>query len=228
MAIKLTWLSHGGWLIETGEARIVLDPFLSDNPAATLTADQLGEVSHVLVSHAHFDHINDVAPIVNRCDATLVAGFEVAQWFQQKHGVKNAVMMNTGGKVQLPFGEVMATPALHSSSFPDGTYGGNPLGYVLKIDQQRIYFACDTAFFSDMKHFAQGVDVAVLPVGDLYTMGIEESIAAIRLIEPKRVLPAHYGTWPPIAQDMSVWAQRVREETSAEPIVLGVGEPWQL
>jgi L-ascorbate metabolism protein UlaG (beta-lactamase superfamily) len=228
MAIQLTWLSHGSWLIEVDGTRIVLDPFLSDNPAAKTTAKELGAVSHVLVSHAHFDHINDVAEIVGDCDATLVAGFEVAQWFQKNHGVKNAVAMNTGGRTELPFGDLLATPAVHSSSFPDGSYGGNPLGYVLRTKTQRIYFACDTAFFSDMRHYAHGVDVAVLPVGDLYTMGIEESIAAIKVIGPKRVLPAHYGTWPPIAQDMNLWAQRVRDETSAEPIVLAVGERWEL
>ncbi len=228
MTTKLTWLSHGSWLIEVDGTRIVLDPFLSDNPAAKTTAKDIGQVSHVLVSHAHFDHINDVAEIVNGCDATLVAAFEVGQWFQKHHRVKNLLMMNTGGSARLPFGDLLMTPALHSSSFPDGSYGGNPVGFVLRIQEKRIYFACDTAFFSDMKHYAHGVDVAVLPVGDLYTMGIEESIAAIGVIEPKQVLPAHYGTWPPIAQDMSVWAQRVRDETSAEPIVLAVDEPWEV
>jgi L-ascorbate metabolism protein UlaG (beta-lactamase superfamily) len=224
MTISLTWLSHGSWLIETGGSRIVLDPFLTDNPKAKTTAKEIGKVSHVLVSHAHFDHINDVAEIVNGCDATLVAAFEVGQWFQKKHGVKNAVMMNPGGRTKLPWGEVLMTPAVHSSSFPDGSYGGNPTGFVLRTGEKRVYFACDTAFFSDMRHYAHGVDAAVLPVGDLYTMGIEESIAAIKLIEPKKVLPAHYGTWPPIEQDIDLWANRVRSETAAEPIVLAVDE----
>jgi L-ascorbate metabolism protein UlaG (beta-lactamase superfamily) len=94
---------------------------------------------------------------------------------------------------------------------------------VLTIDEKRIYFACDTAYFSDMKHFAGGVDVAVLPIGDLFTMGIDESLAAIELIQPKQVLPAHYNTWPPIAVDVEAWASRVRQETSAHPVVLPVG-----
>lgn len=228
MAVKLTWLSHGCWLIEAGETRIVLDPFLTDNPAAKITVQELGPVSHVLLSHAHFDHINDAAEIANRDGATLVAAFEVGQWFQKHHGVKNAIMMNTGGRAKLPCGDLLATPALHSSSFPDGSYGGNPLGFVLRTPEVRIYFACDTAFFSDMRHYAHGVDVAVLPVGDLYTMGIDESVAATQLIEPKRVLPAHYGTWPPIAQDMEVWSQKIRSQTAAEPVVLAVGESLAL
>lgn len=228
MTTKLTWLSHGSWLIEVDAARIVLDPFFTDNPAAKTTAKELGAVSHVLVSHAHFDHINDVAQLVSGSNATLVAPFEVAQWFQKHHGLDNNVMMNPGGRTQLPWGEVFMTPAVHSSSFPDGSYGGTPAGFVLRCQDKRIYFACDTAFFHDMKHYAHRVDVAVLPVGDLYTMGIEESIAAIRVIEPKKVLPAHYGTWPPIAQDMSLWSQRVRSETAAEPVVLAVGEQWEV
>jgi L-ascorbate metabolism protein UlaG (beta-lactamase superfamily) len=228
MTTQLTWLSHGCWLIEVDGTRILLDPFLTDNPAAKVGPKEIKDISYVLLSHAHFDHINDAAEIVNRCNAKLVAAFEVAQWFEKNHGIKDSLMMNTGGRTQLPCGELLMTPALHSSSFPDGTYGGNPVGYVLQVGGKRLYFACDTAFFSDMRHYARGVDVAVLPVGDLYTMGIEESIAAIRIIEPKHVLPAHYGTWPPIAQDMGVWSERVRKETSAEPIVLAVGEQWKV
>lgn len=228
MAVKLTWLSHGCWLIEAGESRIVLDPFLTDNPAAKITPQELGPVSHVLLSHAHFDHINDAAEIANRDNATLVAAFEVGQWFQQHHGVQNVIAMNTGGRTELPCGELLATPALHSSSFPDGSYGGNPLGFVLRTGGVRLYFACDTAFFSDMRHYAHGVDVAVLPVGDLYTMGIDESVAATQIIEPKRVLPAHYGTWPPIAQDMDVWSQKIRNLTTAQPVVLAVGETLEI
>jgi len=98
----------------------------------------------------------------------------------------------------------------------------------LAIGGKRIYFACDTAFFSDMRHYAHGVDLAVLPIGDLFTMGIEESLAAIKLIEPKRVMAAHYGTWPPIAQDISGWAHRVKNETNADPVVVNVGDVWHL
>ncbi len=223
MTIKMTWLSHGSWLIEADSTRIVLDPFLSDNPAAKATVEDLGKITHVLVSHAHFDHIADVAEIANAHDATLVANFEIVQWFQKNHAVRNAVAMNTGGKTSLPGGDLLLTPALHSSSFPDGSYGGCPGGFVVRLGRRRIYFACDTAYFSDMVHFAHRVDLAVLPIGDLFTMGIDESLVAIKAIEPKRVLPAHYATWPPIEQDAERWAQRVRTETNSEPLVLDVG-----
>jgi L-ascorbate metabolism protein UlaG (beta-lactamase superfamily) len=224
MSVKLTWLSHGSWLIESQEYRILLDPFLTDNPAATATAESIATVSHVLVSHAHFDHIADVASLVNRDSATLVGGFEVVLWFQQKHSVKNAVMMNTGGSCELPWGRLQMVPAVHSSSFPDGSYGGVAAGYLLTIAGKRIYFACDTALFGDMRLYAHGVDVAVLPIGDLFTMGIRDSIEAVKLIEPKHVLPAHYGTWPPIATDAQEWARCVKDETATKPVVLAIGE----
>lgn len=225
--MKLTWLGHGSWLIETGSHRILLDPFLSDNPVATLGPDDFDEISHILVSHGHFDHVADVAPIAKRCGATVVTNFEVGQWLQKEHGVEGAIGMNLGGGVDLPWGRVMLTEAIHSSSLPDGSYGGTAGGFVLYVEGKRVYFACDTAFFSDMKLFAHQVDVAVLPIGDLFTMGPDESLRAIELIEPKHVLPAHYNTWPPIAQDADAWAERVKAETSAQPHVLAVGASWE-
>jgi L-ascorbate metabolism protein UlaG (beta-lactamase superfamily) len=228
MSVRLTWLAHATWLIELGATRIVLDPFLTGNPAAKIGPNDLGEISHILVSHAHHDHVADVAEIAKTCDATLIANFEITQWFQKHHGLKKAIGMNTGGIVRLPCGEIMMTPAFHSSSFADGSYGGCPSGFLLTASSTRVYFACDTAFFSDMAHYALHADCAVLPIGDLFTMGIDESIRAIRLIEPRRVLPTHYGTWPPIDQDAEAWAQRVRDETSAEPTVLAVGQTIEI
>ena len=137
--------------------------------------------------------------------------------------------MNLGGGVQLPFGHVQMTPAWHSSQLPDGSYGGSPAGFVVTLDECRIYFACDTALFRDMELIGDlGIDLAVLPIGDLFTMGPRESIAAIRLIRPKRVAPAHYNTWPPIAQDPAAWSEQVRAETDAEPLVLEPGQSIQL
>jgi len=228
LATKLTWLSHGSWLIETGKHRVLLDPFLTDNPTASTSAEALADISVILVSHGHFDHIQDVASIANRCGATVVANFEVAQWFASQHQVAETIGMNLGGTTELPFGRVKLVHAVHSSSFPDGSYAGTAGGFVLELEGSRVYFACDTALFGDMRLFAHGVDLAVLPIGDLFTMGPEESLAAIELIEPKRVLPAHYGTWPPIDQDGQAWAEAVRQRTAAEPHVLQPGESLTL
>jgi L-ascorbate metabolism protein UlaG (beta-lactamase superfamily) len=225
---KLTWLSHGSWLIESVSHRVLLDPFLTDNPAATVGPDDLDRICHILISHGHFDHVADAAAIANRCDATIIAVFEIAQWFATEHSVASTVGMNLGGATELPFGTVKMIPALHSSELPDGAYGGNPAGFLLTIEGKRIYFACDTALFSDMKLYAHKVDVAVLPIGDLFTMGIEDSVAATNLIEPTAVLPAHYNTWPPIEQDAQKWAERISQETAAKPVVLGVGESFEV
>ncbi len=220
----LTWLSHGSWLIESGNHRLVLDPFLTDNPAATTKPEDLDPICHVLLSHGHFDHVADAAAIANRNGATIVASFEITEWFSKNHGVESTVGMNLGGAVELPFGTLKMIPALHSSSLPDGTYGGEPSGFLLTIEGKRIYFACDTALFSDMRLHAHEVDVAVLPIGDQFTMGIEDSVTATKLIEPKMVLPAHYNTWPPITQSAQKWAERISHETRAKPVVLKVGE----
>lgn len=220
MAIEITWLGHGGWSIRTGEHQILLDPFLEQCPTATAKASEI-EATHILVSHGHFDHIADVPDIANRTDATVVAIYEIAQWLESQHKVKNTIGMNIGGGVDLPFGRVKMTPALHSSQLPDGSYGGEPAGFLLTIDDKNVYFACDTAVFGDMQFIgAKGIDLAVVPIGDLFTMGPADSIEAIKLVNPKQVAPAHYGTWPPIEQDAEAWAKLVRESTNAEPVVL--------
>ena len=171
MAIQLTWYGHATWLISTDEHKILLDPFLTDSPTSPVKPNDL-EVDFVLVSHGHFDHVADVAAIANQNDAMVVAIFEIAQWFAENHGVKNTTGMNIGGAVELPFGKVKMTPAIHSSQLPDGSSGGCPGGFLLTIADKKIYFACDTALFSDMKLIGdRGVDVAVLPIGDLFTMG---------------------------------------------------------
>ncbi len=225
---SISWLSHGSWLIEGGGHSILLDPFLGENPAAMAKAEDFDSISHVLISHGHFDHVADAAEIVNRNGATLVACFETAQWFSQQHGIQSTIGMNLGGATELPWGTVKMVPALHSNSLPDGTYGGDPAGFVLTIDHKRIYFACDTALFSDMRLHAHGVDAAVLPIGDLFTMGIDDSVRATKLIEPQKVLPAHYNTWPPIEQDAAKWAELISRETAAQPIVLAVGERCEI
>lgn len=221
---KLTWLSHASWLIETDSQRILLDPFFSDNPAAQVTADDFADVTHVLVSHGHFDHVSDVAAVIEKSGAQLIANWEIAEWFKNKHAITDVVAMNIGGNFEMPDGTVKMVPAVHSSGLPDGSDGGSAAGFVLRINDRRIYFACDTAYFADMKWYAGNVDVAVLPIGDLFTMGIHDSIEAVKLIEPKVVLPSHFGTWPPIEQNTAAWVNRITAETDSKPVVLSVGE----
>ncbi|MFK7766905.1 MAG: metal-dependent hydrolase [Mariniblastus sp.] len=231
--IKLTWLGHASWLIEVDDCKVLLDPFLNDSPVAPIKASE-AEADFILVSHGHFDHVADVVEIANRTDAMVVAVYEIAQWFAEKHSVKNTTGMNIGGSFSLPFGNVKMTQAIHSSQLPDGSYGGVAGGFVLTIgdaeteSSKRIYFACDTSLFSDMKLIGDNIDLAVLPIGDLFTMGPEDSVTAARFVNAKQVLPSHYNTWPPIEQDAIKWAELVRSGSQSEPIVLQPGESHEI
>ena len=232
----ITWLGHACWLIQTGEHSILLDPFLDSSPVAPCKAKDI-RADYVLVSHGHFDHCAEAAEVANANGATLIANYEIATWFGSQHSVKNTLGMNLGGSTATQFGRLKMTIAWHSSSLPDGTYGGSPGGFVLELNEKlsgvpagpRLYFACDTALFSDMRLIGEPkLDLAVLPIGDLFTMGIDDSLAAIKLLNPRIVVPSHYNTWPPIAQDANAWAARVTSETKSQPRVLQPGESFSL
>jgi L-ascorbate metabolism protein UlaG (beta-lactamase superfamily) len=133
--------------------------------------------------------------------------------------------MNAGGAHRFDFGTVNLTPAVHSSSLPDGTYAGIACGVLLTLADGVLYHACDTALFSDMQLIGRsGIDLAIVPIGDNYTMGPDDAIAAVKLLQPRRVMPAHHSTWPLIAQDAAAWGVRVASETSAVPVILKPGE----
>ena len=228
MSVSLTWLGHATWLIETDQHRLIVDPFLTDNPAATYAAEEV-EVEFVLLTHGHFDHVADAAEIANRCGATIVASYEVATWFSQKHSVANTLGMNIGGAMQMPFGRLKMTHAIHSSQLPDGSYGGPAGGFLLEIGGKRVYLAGDTALFSDLQLIGRGgLDVAVLPIGDLFTMGPEDSLQAAEWLAAELVLPSHHGTWPPIEQDVAAWARQIESRTSSRALVPVLNKPMEV
>ncbi len=227
MGTKITWLGHSAFQIETAGKTILLDPFLTGNPSATISANAVS-ADVILVSHGHSDHVGDTVEIAERTNALVIANFEIIEWLG-KQGVKNVHPQHIGGAHQYDFGTVKLTIAHHGSMLPDGSYGGNPCGILLKLNDGTIYFAADTGLFYDMSLIGEeGVDVAILPIGDNFTMGPEDSVRATKLISPKRVIPTHYNTWPLIAQDTTAWAESIREQTSAEPVVLKPGESCQL
>ena len=227
MASELTWLGHGCWSIASGGRHILLDPFLDDSPVAPVKADQVA-ADFILISHGHFDHVADAEKIALRTGATLVSNFEICQWFSSK-GVQQTHAMNIGGGYTFPFGRVKMTIAHHSSSLPDGSNGGQPAGFLISLPEGNVYFACDTGLFYDMKLIgAAGIALGSLPIGDNFTMGPDDALEAVKLLVPRLVVPVHSGTWPVIAQDADRWAQRVRAETSAEPVVLRPGEKIRL
>ncbi len=222
MATSIKWLGHYAFEIRTGDQTVLVDPFVNDNPVATVSADDL-EADFILVTHGHADHVADVASIANRTGATVVAPVEVAAWFQSQQNVENTIQLNLGGGIQLPFGHVRMTIAHHSSSMPDGSYGGNPAGYILTLAEGKVYFSGDTALFMEMELYGrQGIDLAILSIGDHFTMGPEDSVQAVKMLKPARVVPAHFNTWPPIEQDASAWADKVSSSTEAQPVVLDI------
>jgi L-ascorbate metabolism protein UlaG (beta-lactamase superfamily) len=221
---ELTWLGHASWLLKVNAATLLIDPFLDESPTAPRKAAQV-DADYILVSHGHFDHVADAASIANRTGATVISNYEITTWLAQKSGVKKTIGMNLGGGVNLPFGRVQLTLAFHSSQLPDGSYGGNPCGFLIQTPATTVYFACDTGLFGDMQSIGdRGIDIAVLPIGDLFTMGPEDALEAVKLIRPKAVIPSHFNTWPPIAQDAEKWAERVRQGTKASAVVLQPGQ----
>ena len=224
----LTWLGHSAWRLDTADLKVVIDPFFTGNPSATLAADQI-EADYLIVTHGHGDHVGDVVSIAQRTGATVISNFEICDWVQ-KQGVRRIHAMNTGGAHDFPFGNLKLTIAHHTSMLPDGSNGGNPVGLRIRLKEAKtIYLAGDTGLFYDMKLIGEeGIDLAVLPIGDNYTMGPDDAVRAVKLIQPRRVVPTHYNTWPLIAQDAGRWADRVRRETGVDVAVIQPGESISL
>lgn len=225
MTLTITLLGHATLKLEIDGSHVVVDPFLApNNPAATRDAQSL-KADTILVTHGHGDHVADLVALAKTTGAKVLANVEIAGWLGRQ-GYDGAHAMNTGGSVTLPFGRVKMTPALHSSGLPDGSYGGDPGGFLITTQNHTIYIAGDTALFSDMSLIARGgIDIAILPIGDNFTMGVEDSVLALEYLKPKIVIPYHYNTWPLIEVDVDAWVNDVRTKSTAKPVLLTIDEP---
>ena len=200
--LKLTWLGHATVLIQTTGGKFVLiDPFLKDNPATPSKMKNLKSVDVMLITHGHGDHIGDAVEIAQKHKPKVVGIYELCAWLQKK-GVENTTPMNKGGSQMVGDVRVTMVHALHSSGLDDGgqtVYAGEPCGYVIEFENGlKIYHAGDTSVFGDMHliHELYHPDLALLPIGDHYTMSPHEAAYACQLLRPKAVVPIHWGTWP--------------------------------
>lgn len=223
MSVKITWLGHAALALEIDGTHVLVDPFLTGNPLASVAAGDV-PADYILLTHGHGDHVGDTVPIAQRTGAKVIANNEVANWIAAQ-GVSDVHGMNPDGAFDFGFASIGLTIAFHSSSMPDGSYGGEPNGILLTTPGgSRLYLAGDTGLFSDMKLIGErGIDLAVLPIGGNYTMGPDEALRAVKFIGPKAVLPIHYNTFPVIQVDAAGWAQRVHNETASKVIVVDPG-----
>jgi L-ascorbate metabolism protein UlaG (beta-lactamase superfamily) len=225
--VELTYHSHACFSIAVGDTTLLIDPFLTGNELSDVSADEV-EADYILISHGHGDHVGDAVAIAKRTGAKTISNFEIQSWLVGQ-GVESSHPLHIGGGFDFPFGRVKLTIAHHGSALPDGSYGGNPAGFLLTLDGKKIYHACDTGLFYDMKLIGEeGLDLAILPIGDNFTMGPEDALRAVKLLEPKVVVPIHYDTFDVIQQDPHAFAERVEAETSAKCVVLEPGQNLRL
>lgn len=214
--MRLTFFGHSCFFAETATARLLIDPYLTENEASSIKAGDVA-CDFILISHGHEDHSADALDIARRCGATIIANYEMAEYFSAKGAKTHG--MNPGGGFNFPFGRVKLTLAHHTSSVEAGlnpVYLGTACGLLVQADGKTLYHAGDTALFLDMQLIGRaGIDVALLPIGDNFTMGPDDALTALDFLKPKLCVPMHYNTWPIIAQDGAAFAARAAKSGHA-------------
>lgn len=223
--VKFTYYGHSCFLLDDGTYKVLADPFLTGNPKATIKAEDV-DCDYILISHAHGDHLGDAPEIAGRTGAELVGIPEVLGVCDARVPGLKQHPMNLGGSLTLPFGKVRMTLAQHSA----GVAGGVACGYVIYIGDRVLYFAGDTALFSDMELIGRKdkLDYAMLPIGDNYTMGLEDAALAAQLLHAPHIIPMHYNTWPLINQDVRHYKEITEAMAQAEVHILAPGQTLEL
>ncbi len=223
----MTWLGHSCFQIDTAGKTILIDPFISDNPAATVLAEDL-DPDIIAVTHGHGDHLGDTADIAKRTGCTVVCIHELSQYLRSK-GV-NTAGMNIGGTIELEGVHFTMTDARHSSSIDEAGWnfdGGRAAGFILRIGSTSIYHAGDTGIFGDMELISKlyRPDIAILPIGGRYTMDPQDAALAVEMLEPRIVIPMHYNTFEVIEQDPNIFASSVKSISEAKVMIMEVNDP---
>ncbi len=222
--MRLTFYGHSCFLAEVNGKKLLFDPFITQNELAKHININDIEADYILLSHGHADHVADAEALAKSTGATIVANYEVAMWYAGK-GISKYQPMNTGGKWTFDFGTVKCVNAVHSSSMPDGSYGGNPMGFIIMSDEKNFYYSGDTALTLDMQlipMFAK-IDFSVLPIGDNFTMGIKDATDAAKMIKCNTVIGVHYDTFGYIKIN-HIEAKDIFKKNSLELLLPTIGE----
>ena len=227
--MRVTFLGHAAFFVETPHLRALIDPFLSENPQASRRPEDFQALDHIFVTHGHWDHVGDAVALAQRTGATIVCCSELARVFSRKD--VHVFSRHIGGRATFPFGRVKMTPALHGggvSGESPTVCGGHPGGFLLEVDGKKLYHAGDTGLSMEMTLLGEeGIDLALLPIGGTYTMDVEDAVRAVKLLKPRVVVPMHYGTFPPIAA-ADPWDFAARARDLAQVVVLAPGESLNL
>ena len=222
--MRFTFYGHACFGLEIGGKHLLVDPFITPNDLAKHIDIAAIRADYILVSHGHGDHIADCVALAQQTGATVVSSFEICNWLQEK-GVEKVHPMNTGGTKTFEWGTVRCTNALHSSGLPDGSYGGNPMGFIISGDGQSMYYSGDTALTLDMQLVPRWakVNFSVLPIGDNFTMGPEDAIEAARMVQCNTVVGVHYDTFPYIVIDKEK-AKKAFADAGVQLLLPAIGE----
>jgi len=203
--MNITYYGHSCFGVEVNDKHILFDPYITPNELAkNINIDEI-KADYILITHGHDDHIADAVAIAKRTGAKVISNYEICLWLN-KQGISNTISMNIGGKIKLDFGNVKCVIAIHSSSLPDGSYGGNPMGFVVETNHGNFYYAGDTALTYDMKLIGdyRNVDFAFLPIGDTFTMGVDNAIIASEFIQCRNIIGMHFDTFEKIKIDSAL------------------------
>lgn len=223
MAVTVTWYGHAVTLVKTDQVSLLIDPFLTGNDKAPIGPDAIAP-DVIAITHGHADHVGDAVEIAKRTGALCIANFEIVSYLQSQ-GVENAHPMHIGGGYNFGWGRLKLTIAHHGSSLPDGSYGGAPAGLLLSVEGKTLYHAGDTGLFYDMKLIGEsGIDLALVPIGDNFTMGPDDAHQALELLRPRIVVPIHFDTFDLIAQDAQAWVDRARRRYDVDARLLAPGD----